>query len=86
MVVIASILICFFNNPEPQLNLRTGISSLFGLSNIYLFKHSTDYFAQSTELNVFTHTWSLGVEEQFYFIFPFLILVKFHFVFYFLLD
>ena len=29
MVLIASILICFFN-PEPQLNLRTGISSLFG--------------------------------------------------------
>ena len=34
---------------------------------------SIDYFAESTELNVFTHTWSLGVEEQFYILFPFLI-------------
>ena len=51
----------------------TGVTSLFGLSNIYLLKQSTDYFAQSTELNAFTHTWSLGVEEQFYIIFPFII-------------
>ena len=71
-VLISSIAICLFN-PNPILSLRTGLSSLFGLSNLYLLKQSTDYFAQSTELNVFTHTWSLGVEEQFYILFPFLI-------------
>ena len=71
-VLIMSIAICLFI-PIPTLSLRTGLTSLFGLSNIYLLKQSTDYFAQSTELNVFTHTWSLGVEEQFYFLFPFLI-------------
>ncbi len=58
--------------PDPTILIRTGISSLFGLSNIYLFKRSTDYFAESTLLNPFTHTWSLSVEEQFYFIFPIL--------------
>ena len=71
-VIITSMAICVFN-PEPSTALKTGLTSLFGLSNLYLFKQSTDYFAQSTELNVFTHTWSLGVEEQFYIIFPFLI-------------
>jgi len=71
-VLIMSIAICLFN-PEPILSLRTGLTSLFGLSNLYLLRQSTDYFAQSTELNVFTHTWSLGVEEQFYILFPFLI-------------
>jgi len=71
-VLIMSIAICLFN-PSPRLPLRTGISSLFGLSNLYLLKQSTDYFSQATELNVFTHTWSLGVEEQFYILFPFLI-------------
>ncbi len=70
-VLIASIMICLFNQ-NPIFSLRTGITSLFGLSNIYLLKQSTDYFAQATELNVFTHTWSLGVEEQFYILFPFL--------------
>ena len=71
-VLITSIVICLFN-PSPSLYLKTGITSLFGLSNLYLLTQSTDYFAQSTELNVFTHTWSLGVEEQFYILFPFLI-------------
>ncbi|MDB4346553.1 acyltransferase, partial [bacterium] len=71
-VLIMSIAICMFN-PSPGIVLRTGLSSLFGLSNLYLLKHSTDYFSQSTELNVFTHTWSLGVEEQFYILFPILI-------------
>ena len=71
-VLIMSIAICLFN-PNPSLSLKTGITSLFGLSNIFLFQRSTDYFAQATELNVFTHTWSLGVEEQFYILFPLLI-------------
>ena len=43
-VLISSFVICLFNQ-TPDLSLKTGISSLFGLSNFYLFKHSTDYFA-----------------------------------------
>ena len=71
-VLITSIMICLFQE-NPYLSLWTGLTSLFGLSNLYLIEKATDYFAPSTELNVFTHTWSLGVEEQFYIIFPFLI-------------
>jgi len=71
-VLITSIAFCLLN-PAPGMSLGTGLTSLFGLSNLYLLKNSTDYFAQSTQLNVFTHTWSLGVEEQFYILFPFLI-------------
>jgi len=71
-VLIMGIMICLFN-PVPGSSLKTGLASLFGLSNIFLFQRSTDYFAQSTKFNVFTHTWSLGVEEQFYILFPFLI-------------
>jgi peptidoglycan/LPS O-acetylase OafA/YrhL len=52
---------------------QTGIAAVFGFSNLYLFSLSTDYFAASTELNLFTQTWSLGVEEQFYLIFPFIL-------------
>ncbi len=28
------------------------------------------YFSHSAELNPYLHTWSLAVEEQFYFLFP----------------
>ncbi len=73
-ILIFYLLICFFN-PNTELTLRTGISSLFGLSNLYLLKQSTNYFAQSTNLNIFSHTWSLGVEEQFYILFPLIVWV-----------
>lgn len=68
-VLITSILISIFN-PDPRSTLGLGWRSLFGISNISLYKSSVDYFSQSTELNPFMHTWSLGVEEQFYMVFP----------------
>lgn len=71
-VLITSIAISLFQSNSIK-SLWTGLTSLFGLSNIYLVKYKMDYFAQSTALNPFTHTWSLGVEEQFYILFPFLI-------------
>ena len=46
--------------------------SLF-LSNVFFFIE-VDYFANTAELAPLLHTWSLGVEEQFYILFPFLLL------------
>lgn len=53
-------------------NQSTGLYAFFGFSNFILASTGRDYFAPTTEFNPFTHTWSLGVEEQFYLIFPFL--------------
>jgi peptidoglycan/LPS O-acetylase OafA/YrhL len=72
LVIVGAILISLFNK-YPGFSLQTGVTALFGVSNLYLFFQSTDYFSPSTELNIFTHTWSLGVEEQFYLLFPFLL-------------
>ena len=68
-VISVSLIICLFN-PYPNVSIRTGFFSLLGLSNFYLFKYSTDYFAQASYLNPFINTWSLAIEEQFYLIFP----------------
>ncbi len=51
-------------------NSKTGIFALFGLSNLVLAKTGNDYFSPRVEFNPYMHTWSLGVEEQFYLIFP----------------
>lgn len=53
---------------------KTGRRAFFGLSNWVLAATGNDYFSPRTEFNPYTHTWSLGVEEQFYLLFPLLFL------------
>lgn len=45
--------------------------SLF--SSNYYFRQDTGYFAASAEEKPLLHTWSLAVEEQYYFVFPLLL-------------
>lgn len=56
---------------------KVGLYAFFGLSNFALVYFQDDYFSPRTEFNPFVHTWSLGVEEQFYFLFPLLIFLWF---------
>ena len=39
-----------------------------------LRRQATDYFAPNIDTSLFLHTWSLGVEEQFYLLWPLLVL------------
>jgi peptidoglycan/LPS O-acetylase OafA/YrhL len=48
--------------------------SLF-VSNIYFWRESGGYFAPAAEEELLLHTWSLAIEEQFYILFPILILL-----------
>lgn len=50
----------------------TGLRAFFGISNLFLAGHKENYFSTMSEYNPYTHTWSLGVEEQFYLLFPLL--------------
>jgi peptidoglycan/LPS O-acetylase OafA/YrhL len=72
MLVVGALLICLVD-PRPHASLRTGLAALVGFSNVELLQQATDYFARAAQLNVFTHTWSLGVEEQFYLLYPLLV-------------
>lgn len=61
--------------PKSALTAFQGVTALgafLGISNIVLAIGNYDYFGPTTEFNPFTHTWSLGIEEQFYFLFPFI--------------
>lgn len=53
---------------------------LIGLANVYFSSLPTGYFDEGQgglEHNPYMHTWSLGVEEQFYLVFPLLVAVAF---------
>lgn len=52
----------------------TALASVLSVSNVYFFVHS-GYFDADSLTQPLLHTWSLGVEEQFYFAWPFLILL-----------
>jgi len=80
--LLPALLLCVLTTVVFMLFLTSGMErdvyisgglSLLGLSNVYLYSISSDYFSVDALLNPFTHTWSLGVEEQFYFMYPALI-------------
>lgn len=78
-----ALLLCFFTfiplmfavMPNPETSLKTGIASIFAHSNLYLIKKKLDYFGGDASINLFTHTWTLSLEEQFYFIFPLIFII-----------
>ena len=57
-------------------SIKTGKFALTGLSNFQLVNDNDGYFSVNSDFNPFLHTWSLAVEEQFYFFFPVLFLLQ----------
>jgi len=55
------------------------LSATFFGSNIFFYFTNTQYGAEDSLLQPFLHTWSLGVEEQFYILFPLVLLLAYKF-------
>ncbi|QWT18733.1 acyltransferase [Bacillus sp. NP157] len=51
-------------------NANTARMAFFGLSNWLIVARGDDYFSPIIDFNPYAHTWSLGLEEQFYLLFP----------------
>lgn len=62
--------------PDDLENLaQSVVASNTSANNILMLITSSDYWATRNEYKPLLHTWSLGIEEQFYLIYPFLFLM-----------
>lgn len=74
MIFVSVILSGFLLLPEHFRNFgKSVIATVFFSSNFFFWKQS-GYFDEAAETKPLLHTWSLGVEEQFYIIFPLFLL------------
>ena len=73
-MVFWGLLYYFLSMPEILGLQRSVRRALFGLANFFFYAN-TDYFDPAAETMPLLHTWSLGVEEQFYFVFPLLLFI-----------
>jgi peptidoglycan/LPS O-acetylase OafA/YrhL len=65
----------FFLLPEEMLSLgKSSIGALLFVPNIVFWDQSSTYFGLDIATQPLLHTWSLGVEEQFYLLLPALLL------------
>ena len=70
ITVFTYILFLIFGQPSTSLFNET-FASITGISNLYFLLTTPGYFEKVLQ-NPLSHTWSLGVEMQFYFIYPFI--------------
>jgi peptidoglycan/LPS O-acetylase OafA/YrhL len=68
VITIPACLFLFANDLETF--GRTALHTILSTNNFYLWIKGSNYFVGNTELMPLLHTWSLSVEEQFYFIWP----------------
>jgi peptidoglycan/LPS O-acetylase OafA/YrhL len=60
---------------DVRTNVRDAIWTALYLPNLHFARQATDYLAQSGSPSAYQHFWSLGVEEQFYLLWPLLIVL-----------
>lgn len=75
MLAITSAAALFLLLPQDLVEYGQSMgAALLSVANLFFWQH-TDYFATNDYARPLLHTWSLGVEEQFYLVFPLFMLL-----------
>ncbi|WP_336704788.1 acyltransferase [Micrococcus terreus] len=79
-VVVLTCLIAWAVVPKLELQriLEDAVATALYVPNVFFWIQGTDYLS-ATEPSVFQHYWSLGIEEQFYLVWPVLIYLVYRF-------
>ncbi|MDC0931948.1 acyltransferase family protein [Methylophilaceae bacterium] len=78
MVYVTAFFGWFLIGPSDLIEFAKSVgSAVFFSSNFFFYFNTTEYGADSALLKPFLHTWSLGVEEQFYLVFPLVAIIIF---------
>jgi peptidoglycan/LPS O-acetylase OafA/YrhL len=76
MVCVSLVAGSFIVSPESfRVSLETAFGAILGVANVITQLQTGDYFASPALANLCLHTWSLGVEEQFYLGFPIILML-----------
>jgi len=80
MFLVTSVFAAIYCLPVELVDYARSLASAVGsVSNLY-FAQTAGYFDPPAETKPLLHTWSLGVEEQFYFAAPLLMLLVYRFI------
>ena len=79
-VILATSLLSyiFLTKSELGFYFQSVIATVFFFSNFYFWKNAP-YFNSDSELQPLLHTWSLSIEEQFYIVFPIIMILLFRY-------
>ncbi|KOY00848.1 acyltransferase family protein [Pseudomonas nunensis] len=80
-VLLATVIVgIFILSPVDLIRLNvSALLSLLGVSNVYIWMKYGNYFAADAHEAPLLHTWSLGIEEQFYLVWPLFIVLLYRF-------
>jgi len=79
MLLLTSVFAYLLMPADSLLIYSKTLTSVIGFSSNIFFYFSSDYFSPAANENVLLHTWSLAIEEQYYFVFPVFLLMFWRF-------
>jgi peptidoglycan/LPS O-acetylase OafA/YrhL len=74
MLAVTSLACCALLMPDDLAEYGASLGATAAFVSNFLFWHDSGYFAQAAEMKPLLHTWSLAIEEQYYLIFPAMLL------------